>query len=117
MLIPSGRLRWDWSTYASAPRTDSVNRAYSSPLANWDSFTCPRRIPRWSATSRASSGYEDPEKIIMRLRVVTSMGSPSRRWVATLAAPYRAVGTDTAGPDPAGTLAGRSRGIGGAHPR
>src|SRR5688572_30030759 len=36
----------------------------------------PRRMPRWSATSRANSGKPRPEKICIRFLVTTSIASP-----------------------------------------
>jgi hypothetical protein len=46
MLIPPGTDTCDCITNASVPRTDSANRAYSSPLLNCASLTSPTRIPR-----------------------------------------------------------------------
>src|SRR5438270_5619384 len=64
---------WLWRMNTSEPRTDSPNRQWISPLANWERLASPSFTSRHSAISSASGRLERPLKSWRRFLVTSSM--------------------------------------------
>src|SRR5438270_11849085 len=64
---------WLWRMNTSEPRTDSPNRQWISPLANWERLASPSFTSRHSAISSASGRLERPLKSWRRFFVTSSM--------------------------------------------
>ena len=73
MIASLTGLLWLWTMKTSAPRMDSPNRQYISPLANWERLVSPRVTPRAEAMALASSGLERPVKSSSRFLVTSSI--------------------------------------------
>src|SRR5690606_20348027 len=63
----------DCTRNTSVPRIETENRVYSSPDAKVRCSVGARSMPRWCATSAASSGCDRPVTTTMRLRVFCSI--------------------------------------------
>jgi hypothetical protein len=75
MICSFTGLLWLWTMNTSAPRMDSPNRQYISPLANWERLVWPSFTPRAAAMSSARDRLDRPVKSSSRFLVTSSIVS------------------------------------------